>query len=79
MDVFTNINQIGLHPASSPKLTCEMMRELGLRRVSQGALHRINVEHTAIWFGILVLIVIRLGLMTQPVVMNPFVINAMER
>lgn len=36
-------------------------------------------EHTAIWFGILVLIVVEVGLITPPVGMNLFVINAMER
>ena len=54
-------------------------RELGLRGVSQGALNRINIEHTAIWFGILVLIVVEVGLITPPVGMNLFVINAMDR
>ncbi len=32
-------------------------------------------EHTAIWFGILVLVVIEVGLITPPVGMNVFVIN----
>ncbi|MEY1554452.1 TRAP transporter large permease [Yoonia sp. R2331] len=36
-------------------------------------------EHTAIWFGILVLIVVEVGLITPPVGMNLFVINAMDR
>ena len=36
-------------------------------------------EHIAIWFGILVLIVVEVGLITPPVGMNLFVINAMDR
>ncbi|AXI45004.1 C4-dicarboxylate ABC transporter permease [Sulfitobacter sp. SK012] len=36
-------------------------------------------EHVAIWFGILVLIVVEVGLITPPVGMNLFIINAMDR
>ncbi len=36
-------------------------------------------EQTAIWFGILALIVVEVGLITPPVGMNLFIINAMER
>ncbi|QYZ70240.1 TRAP transporter large permease [Neotabrizicola shimadae] len=36
-------------------------------------------EQTAIWFGILVLIVVEVGLITPPVGLNLFVINAMDR
>ena len=36
-------------------------------------------EETAIWFGILVLIVVEVGLITPPVGMNLFVINSMDR
>jgi len=36
-------------------------------------------EHVAIWFGILVLIVVEVGLITPPVGMNLFVINTMSR
>ncbi len=39
----------------------------------------LSVEHTAIWFGILVLIVVEVGLITPPVGMNLFIINAMDR
>lgn len=35
-------------------------------------------EHVAIWFGILVLIVVEVGLITPPVGMNLFVINTMD-
>ncbi|SHL52920.1 TRAP transporter, DctM subunit [Roseovarius pacificus] len=36
-------------------------------------------EETAIWFGVLVLVVVELGLITPPVGMNLFVINAMAK
>jgi tripartite ATP-independent transporter DctM subunit len=36
-------------------------------------------EHVAIWFGILVLIVVEVGLITPPVGMNLFIINAIDR
>ncbi|MGB0748314.1 MAG: TRAP transporter large permease [Magnetospiraceae bacterium] len=36
------------------------------------------IEHVAIWFGILVLIVVEVGLITPPVGMNLFIINAIE-
>ena len=39
----------------------------------------LGAEEFAIWFGILVLIVVELGLITPPVGMNLFVINAMAR
>ncbi|MHA6346801.1 TRAP transporter large permease [Roseivivax sp. CAU 1761] len=38
-----------------------------------------SLEHMAIWFGILVLIVVEVGLITPPVGMNLFIINAMDR
>ena len=38
-----------------------------------------SLEHVAIWFGILVLIVVEVGLITPPVGMNLFIINAMDR
>ena len=38
-----------------------------------------TVEEVAIWFGILTLIVVEVGLITPPVGMNLFVINAMDR
>ncbi|MCC6007549.1 MAG: TRAP transporter large permease [Rhodobacteraceae bacterium] len=39
----------------------------------------LTAEQTAIWFGILVLIVVEVGLITPPVGMNLFIINAMAR
>jgi len=65
--------------ASGQELSREVTRELGLRGVTKGALNRVNIEHTAIWFGILVLIVVEVGLITPPVGMNLFVINAMDK
>ncbi|MBV2358535.1 TRAP transporter large permease [Thalassococcus sp. CAU 1522] len=65
--------------AAGVELTREQIRELGLRQVNQGALNRVNTEQVAIWFGILVLIVVEVGLITPPVGMNLFVINAMDR
>ncbi|WP_179378198.1 TRAP transporter large permease [Jannaschia marina] len=38
-----------------------------------------TAEEVAIWFGILTLIVVEVGLITPPVGMNLFVINAMDR
>ncbi|UWQ18073.1 TRAP transporter large permease [Jannaschia sp. M317] len=38
-----------------------------------------TAEEVAIWFGILVLIVVEVGLITPPVGLNLFVINAMDR
>jgi tripartite ATP-independent transporter DctM subunit len=38
-----------------------------------------SVEATAIWFGILVLIVVEVGLITPPVGMNLFVINSLNK
>ena len=65
--------------ASGQELSRDVTRDLGLRGVSEGVLNRINIERTAIWFGILVLIVVEVGLITPPVGMNLFVINAMDR
>jgi len=39
----------------------------------------LTAEETALWFGILVLIVVEVGLITPPVGMNLFVISAMDR
>jgi len=65
--------------ATGQELPRDLTRELGLRGVTIGALSRVTVEQTAIWFGILVLIVVEVGLITPPVGMNLFVINAMDR
>ncbi|PIE13249.1 MAG: C4-dicarboxylate ABC transporter permease [Rhodobacterales bacterium] len=39
----------------------------------------LTAEEVAIWFGIIVLIVVEVGLITPPVGMNLFVINSMDR
>jgi len=64
--------------AGGLELTREQMKELGIR-VTQGMANRIESEYVAIWFGILVLIVVEVGLITPPVGMNLFIINAMDR
>ncbi|AXT35606.1 TRAP transporter large permease [Phaeobacter sp. LSS9] len=64
--------------ATGAELTREQMKELGIR-VTKGMANRIETEYVAIWFGILVLIVVEVGLITPPVGMNLFVINAMDR
>ena len=64
--------------ASGAELTREQMKELGIR-VTQGKINRLEAEFVAIWFGILVLIVVEVGLITPPVGMNLFIINAMDR
>lgn len=64
--------------ASGAELTREQMKELGIR-VTQGKINRLESEFVAIWFGILVLIVVEVGLITPPVGMNLFIINAMDR
>jgi C4-dicarboxylate transporter, DctM subunit len=65
--------------AQGAELTRDQIKALGLRGVNAGALARINSEQTAIWFGILVLIVVEVGLITPPVGMNLFIINTMDR
>lgn len=65
--------------AEGAELTREQIKALKLRGVSKGALNRVNIEQLGIWFGILVLIVVEVGLITPPVGMNLFIINAMDR
>ncbi len=64
--------------ASGIELTRDQMRALDIR-VTQGMANRIEAEWVAIWFGILVLIVVEVGLITPPVGMNLFIINSMDR
>ncbi len=64
--------------AAGVELTREQMDALGVR-LTTGMANRIAAEHLAIWFGILVLIVVEVGLITPPVGMNLFIINAMDR
>ena len=65
--------------AAGLELTREQIKALEIRGVSKGALARLNTEQVAIWFGILVLVVVEVGLITPPVGLNLFVINAMDR
>lgn len=64
--------------ANGTELTRDQMRALDIR-MSKGMARRIESEQVAIWFGILVLIVVEVGLITPPVGMNLFIINAMDR
>jgi tripartite ATP-independent transporter DctM subunit len=47
--------------------------------IVSGLDYGMSAEEFAIWFGILVLIVVEVGLITPPVGMNLFVINSMDR
>ena len=51
----------------------------GLYQMAEGAGFGMSTEDLKIWFGILALIVVELGLITPPVGMNVFVISAMAR
>ncbi|WP_158970989.1 TRAP transporter large permease [Chachezhania sediminis] len=64
--------------ADGVELTREQMKALDIR-MTRGMANRIESEYVAIWFGILVLIVVEVGLITPPVGMNLFIINAMDR
>ena len=64
--------------ATGAELSREQMQALGIR-VTEGIANRIEAEQVAIWFGILVLIVVEVGLITPPVGMNLFIINTMDR
>ena len=64
--------------ASGAELTRDQMAALDFR-MTQGMANRIEAEYLAIWFGILVLIVVEVGLITPPVGMNLFIINAMDK
>lgn len=64
--------------AAGAEIPRDLQREIGIR-VTQSTVSRIAEEYTIIWFGILVLIVVEVGLITPPVGMNLFVISAMDR
>ena len=64
--------------ANGAELTREQMKALDIR-MTKGMANRIEAEQVAIWFGIIVLIVVEVGLITPPVGMNLFIINAMDR
>ncbi|MEQ8292153.1 MAG: TRAP transporter large permease [Roseovarius sp.] len=63
--------------AAGAELTREQMQAIGIN-VTPVMANRIAAEEVAIWFGILVLIVVEVGLITPPVGMNLFVINSMD-
>ncbi len=70
--------QIDTLIASGAEIPRDLQKAIDIR-VTQGMADQIALERTAIWFGILVLIVVEVGLITPPVGMNLFVINAMDR
>jgi TRAP-type C4-dicarboxylate transport system permease large subunit len=49
----------------------------GLYQIADGAGFGMSTEELKVWFGILALIVVELGLITPPVGMNVFVISAL--
>jgi tripartite ATP-independent transporter DctM subunit len=51
----------------------------GIYQLADGAGFGMSTEDLKIWFGILALVVVELGLITPPVGMNVFVISAMAR
>ena len=51
----------------------------GLYQVAEGAGFGMSTEELKVWFGILALIVVELGLITPPVGMNVFVISALAK
>ena len=64
--------------AAGAQIPNPLQREIGIR-VTPIMAERAAMEQTAIWFGILVLIVVEVGLITPPVGMNLFIINALDR
>ncbi|MBX2881206.1 MAG: TRAP transporter large permease [Granulosicoccus sp.] len=74
-EMLASINQ---SIAEGVALSREQMNAIGIN-VTKGMANRAAMEHTAIWFGILVLIVVEVGLITPPVGMNLFIINAMDK
>lgn len=64
--------------AQGAELTRPQMKAMGFM-MTEPMLNRIEAEQVAIWFGILVLIVVEVGLITPPVGLNLFIINAMDR
>ncbi len=72
------LDSINTAIASGMELTRDQMKALDIR-VTESMARRIESEHLAIWFGILVLIVVEVGLITPPVGMNLFIINSMDR
>ncbi|MAM63137.1 TRAP transporter large permease [Maritimibacter sp. UBA3975] len=74
-DVMSQINAL---MAAGEEVPRKLSAEVGVRLTELRA-NAIGLEYTAIWFGILVLIVVETGLITPPVGMILFIINAMDR
>jgi len=72
------MDQINMLMAEGAEVPRKLSAELGVR-LSEARANAIGIERTAIWFGILVLIVVEVGLITPPVGMILFIINAMDR
>ena len=51
----------------------------GIYQMAEGSGFGMSTEDLKVWFGILALIVVELGLITPPVGMNVFVISALAR
>jgi tripartite ATP-independent transporter DctM subunit len=64
--------------AEGVQLSRDQARALGVG-ITEARASMIGLEHTALWFGILVLIVVEVGLITPPVGMILFIINTMDR
>ncbi|GGD27068.1 TRAP transporter large permease [Sinisalibacter lacisalsi] len=64
--------------AAGVEVPRQLASELGVR-ITEARANAIGAEYTALWFGILVLIVVEVGLITPPVGMILFIINAMDR
>ena len=72
------MDQIKMLMAEGAEVPRKLSAELGVR-FTEARANAIGIERTAIWFGILVLIVVEVGLITPPVGMILFIINAMDR
>jgi TRAP-type C4-dicarboxylate transport system permease large subunit len=51
----------------------------GIYQLAEGAGYGMSTEDLKVWFGILSLIVVELGLITPPVGMNVFVISSLAK
>ncbi|PID35714.1 MAG: C4-dicarboxylate ABC transporter permease [Rhodobacterales bacterium] len=72
------LEQVRAALADGVAVSREAARELGVN-FTEARADRIEIERIALWFGILVLIVVEVGLITPPVGMILFIINAMDR
>jgi len=70
--------QIQAFMADGVEVPRKLAAELGVR-FTEARANMLGVEYTALWFGIIVLIVVEVGLITPPVGMILFIINAMDR